>query len=168
MTNKILILPGDGIGQEVMAEVEKIINWFNLNKNFNAEIECGLVGGAAYDSNGVAINNSTMDIAKKSDAILFGAVGGPKWDDVPYEHRPEAGLLRLRKELNLFANLRPAICFSSLSNSSSLKSEIVEGLDILIVRELTGGVYFGEPRGIEDLKNGNRRGINTHCFSGSK
>ena len=164
MTNKILILPGDGIGQEVMAEVEKIINWFNLNKNFNAEIEYGLVGGAAYDSNGVAINNSTMDIAKKSDAILFGAVGGPKWDDVPYEHRPEAGLLRLRKELNLFANLRPAICFSSLSNSSSLKSEIVEGLDILIVRELTGGVYFGEPRGIEDLKNGNRRGINTQVY----
>ena len=164
MTNKILILPGDGIGQEVMVEVEKVINWFNLNKNFNAEIEYGLVGGAAYDSNGVAINNSTMDIAKKSDAILFGAVGGPKWDDVPYKHRPEAGLLRLRKELDLFANLRPAICFSSLSNSSSLKSEIVEGLDILIVRELTGGVYFGEPRGIEYLKNGNRRGINTQVY----
>ena len=105
-----------------------------------------------------------MDIAKKSDAILFGAVGGPKWDDVSYEHRPEAGLLRLRKELDLFANLRPAICFSSLSNSSSLKSEIVEGLDILIVRELTGGIYFGEPRGIEDLKNGNRRGINTQVY----
>ena len=115
-------------------------------------------------SDGVAISNSTMDIAKKSDAILFGAVGGPKWDDVSYEHRPEAGLLRLRKELDLFANLRPAICFSSLSNSSSLKSEIVEGLDILIVRELTGGIYFGEPRGIEDLKNGNRRGINTQVY----
>ena len=164
MTNKILILPGDGIGQEVMVEVEKIINWFNLNKALNAEIEYRLVGGAAYDSDGVAISNSTMDIAKKSDAILFGAVGGPKWDDVSYEHRPEAGLLRLRKELDLFANLRPAICFSSLSNSSSLKSEIVEGLDILIVRELTGGIYFGEPRGIEDLKNGNRRGINTQVY----
>ncbi len=168
MTNKILILPGDGIGQEVMVEVEKIINWFNLNKALNAEIEYRLVGGAAYDSDGVAISNSTMDIAKKSDAILFGAVGGPKWDDVSYEHRPEAGLLRLRKELDLFANLRPAICFSSLSNSSSLKSEIVEGLDILIVRELTGGIYFGEPRGIEPIENNERKGINTHTYTTSE
>ena len=121
MTNKILILPGDGIGQEVMVEVEKIINWFNSNNNFNAEIEYGLVGGASYDADGLAISDTTMDLAKKSDAILFGAVGGPKWDDVAYEHRPEAGLLRLRKDLDLFANLRPAICFSSLSDSSSLK-----------------------------------------------
>ena len=117
MTNKILILPGDGIGQEVMVEVEKIINWFNSNNNFNAEIEYGLVGGASYDADGVAISDTTMDLAKKSDAVLFGAVGGPKWDDVAYEHRPEAGLLRLRKDLDLFANLRPAICFSSLSDS---------------------------------------------------
>ena len=164
MTNKILILPGDGIGQEVMVEVEKIINWFNSNNNFNAEIEYGLVGGASYDADGVAISDTTMDLAKKSDAVLFGAVGGPKWDDVAYEHRPEAGLLRLRKDLDLFANLRPAICFSSLSDSSSLKKEIVQDLDILIVRELTGGVYFGEPRGIENLENGNRRGINTQVY----
>ena len=164
MTNKILILPGDGIGQEVMIEVEKIIGWFNSNKDFNAEIEYGLVGGASYDADGVAISDDTMQLAQKSDAVLFGAVGGPKWDDVAYEHRPEAGLLRLRKELDLFANLRPAICFSSLSDSSSLKKEIVEDLDILIVRELTGGVYFGEPRGIEELDNGNRRGTNTQVY----
>ena len=161
MTNKILILPGDGIGQEVMIEVEKIIGWFNSNKDFNAEIEYGLVGGTSYDADGVAISDATMQLAQNSDAVLFGAVGGPKWDEVAYEHRPEAGLLRLRKELDLFANLRPAICFSSLSDSSSLNIEIVEDLDILIVRELTGGVYFGEPRGIEELENGNRRGTNT-------
>jgi len=164
MVNKILILPGDGIGPEVMVEVEKVISWFDSNKGFNSEIQHGLVGGASYDADKVSITDDTMNIAKECDAILFGAVGGPKWDDVEYENRPEAGLLRLRKDLDLFANLRPAMCFSALSNSSSLKKEIVEDLDILIVRELTGGVYFGEPRGIEDLKDGNRRGTNTQVY----
>ena len=155
MVNKILILPGDGIGPEVMVEVEKVISWFDSNKGFNSEIKHGLVGGASYDADKVSITDETMNIAKNSDAILFGAVGGSKWDDVEYENRPEAGLLRLRKELDLFANLRPAMCFSALADSSSLKKEIVDDLDILIVRELTGGVYFGEPRGIEDLGDGN-------------
>jgi len=164
MVNKILILPGDGIGPEVMVEVEKVISWFDSNKGFNSKIQHGLVGGASYDADKVSITDDTMNIAKECDAILFGAVGGPKWDDVEYENRPEAGLLRLRKDLDLFANLRPAMCFSALSNSSSLKKEIVEDLDILIVRELTGGVYFGEPRGIEDLKDGNRRGTNTQVY----
>ena len=164
MVNKILILPGDGIGPEVMVEVEKVISWFDSNKGFNSKIQHGLVGGASYDADKVSITDDTMNIAKECDAILFGAVGGPKWDDVEYENRPEAGLLRLRKDLDLFANLRPAMCFSALSNSSSLKKEIVEDLDILIVRELTGGVYFGEPRGIEDLKVGNRRGTNTQVY----
>jgi len=164
MVNKILILPGDGIGPEVMVEVEKVISWFDSNKGFNSEIQHGLVGGASYDADKVSITDDTMNIAKECDAILFGAVGGPKWDDVEYENRPEAGLLRLRKDLDLFANLRPAMCFSALSDSSSLKKEIVEDLDILIVRELTGGVYFGEPRGIEDLKDGNRRGTNTQVY----
>jgi len=164
MVNKILILPGDGIGPEVMVEVEKVISWFDSNKGFNSKIQHGLVGGASYDADKVSITDDTMNIAKECDAILFGAVGGPKWDDVEYENRPEAGLLRLRKDLDLFANLRPAMCFSALSNSSSLKKEIVEDLDILIVRELTGGVYFGEPRGIEDLEDGNRRGTNTQVY----
>ena len=164
MVNKILILPGDGIGSEVMAEVEKVISWFDSNKGFNSEIQHGLVGGASYDADKVSITDETMNIAKNSDAILFGAVGGSKWDDVEYENRPEAGLLRLRKELDLFANLRPAMCFSALADSSSLKKEIVDDLDILIVRELTGGVYFGEPRGIEDLGDGNRKGTNTQVY----
>jgi len=164
MVNKILILPGDGIGPEVMVEVEKVISWFDSNKGFNSKIQHGLVGGASYDADKVSITDDTMNIAQECDAILFGAVGGPKWDDVEYENRPEAGLLRLRKDLDLFANLRPAMCFSALSNSSSLKKEIVEDLDILIVRELTGGVYFGEPRGIEDLEDGNRRGTNTQVY----
>ena len=164
MVNKILILPGDGIGSEVMAEVEKVISWFDSNKGFNSEMQHGLVGGASYDADKVSITDETMNIAKNSDAILFGAVGGSKWDDVEYENRPEAGLLRLRKELDLFANLRPAMCFSALADSSSLKKEIVDDLDILIVRELTGGVYFGEPRGIEDLGDGNRKGTNTQVY----
>ena len=164
MTIKILILPGDGIGPEVMQEVNKVIDWFNRNKDLNAETEYDLVGGASYDANKTSISDSTMTLAKESDAILLGAVGGPKWDKVEYENRPEAGLLRLRKDLDLFANLRPAICFSALSGSSALKKEVIEDLDILIVRELTGGIYFGEPRGIEDLGNNNRRGINTQVY----
>ena len=164
MTNKILILPGDGIGHEVMKEVNKVITWFNDNKSLNAEIEFDNVGGTSYDIHGCAISEEAMKLAKDSDAVLFGAVGGPKWDNVEYENRPEAGLLRLRKDLDLFANLRPAICFPALVEASALKREIIEGLDIVIVRELTGGIYFGEPRGIEDLGSGNRRGINTQVY----
>ena len=165
MSNKkILVLPGDGIGNEVMYEVLNIIDWLSKTRSISFDISERLVGGTAYDKEGDSISDTTMQEALDSDAVLFGAVGGPKWDDVAYEHRPEAGLLRLRKDLDLFANLRPAICFSSLSDSSSLKKEIVEDLDILIVRELTGGVYFGEPRGIEELENGNRRGTNTQVY----
>ena len=160
----LLILPGDGIGTEIMAEVTRIIKWFNDRGDVTFTTEDGLVGGAAYDAHGAAIDDATMDLAQKADAVIFGAVGGPKWDDVPYEARPEAGLLRLRKDLGLFANLRPAICYPALAESSSLKQELVEGLDILIVRELTGGVYFGEPKEITDLGNGQKRAVDTQVY----
>lgn len=163
-TRKLFLLPGDGIGPETMNEVRKIIDWMNAELNSEFEIDEGLVGGAAYDAHGVSISNADMEKAMAADAVLFGAVGGPKWDDVPYEARPEAGLLRLRKDMALFANLRPAICYSALSNSSSLKPELVEGLDILIVRELTGGVYFGEPKTITELGNGQKRAIDTQVY----
>ena len=159
----LLILAGDGIGPEVMAEVKKVVGWFNA-QGMGFEVEDDLVGGCAYDAHGQAISDATMDKALKADAVLLGAVGGPKWDRVPYEVRPEAGLLRLRKDLELFANLRPAKCFDALADFSSLKRELVEGLDILIVRELTGGVYFGEPKEIRDLGNGQRRAIDTQVY----
>jgi 3-isopropylmalate dehydrogenase len=160
----LLLLPGDGIGPEAMAEVRKIIAYMNAELGAGFEIDEGLVGGSAYDAHGVAISEGDMEKALAADAVLFGAVGGPKWDAVPYEVRPEAGLLRLRKDLKLFANLRPAICYPALANASSLKPELVEGLDILIVRELTGGVYFGEPKEIIDLGNGQKRGIDTQVY----
>ncbi|MDZ5699290.1 3-isopropylmalate dehydrogenase [Chelativorans sp. M5D2P16] len=163
-TRKLLLLPGDGIGPEAMAEVSKLIAVMNADFSAGFETEAGLVGGAAYDAHGQAISDADMERALAADAILFGAVGGPKWDDVPYDVRPEAGLLRLRKEMELFANLRPAICYPALADSSSLKKELVEGLDILIVRELTGGVYFGEPKEIVDLGNGQKRGIDTQIY----
>jgi 3-isopropylmalate dehydrogenase len=147
-----------------MAEVRKIIAYMNAELGAGFEIDEGLVGGSAYDAHGVAISEGEMEKALAADAVLFGAVGGPKWDAVPYEVRPEAGLLRLRKDLKLFANLRPAICYPALANASSLKPELVEGLDILIVRELTGGVYFGEPKEIIDLGNGQKRGIDTQVY----
>jgi 3-isopropylmalate dehydrogenase len=159
----LLILAGDGIGPEVMAEVKKVIGWFNQN-GMDFDVEEDLVGGCAYDAHGQAVSDATMDKALQADAVLLGAVGGPKWDKVPYEVRPEAGLLRLRKDLELFANLRPAKCFDALADFSSLKRELVEGLDILIVRELTGGVYFGEPKEIRDLGNGQRRAIDTQVY----
>ncbi len=162
--DKILILPGDGIGTEVMAQVVRIIDWFGTHRGFDVSLDEDLVGGAAYDAHGVAITDAAMEKALASDAVLFGAVGGPQWDNVGYDVRPEAALLRLRSELGLFANLRPAICFPALADASSLKRDIIEGLDIMIVRELTGGVYFGEPRGIEDLGNGQRRGVNTQVY----
>ena len=160
----LLLLPGDGIGPEAMAEVRKIIAYMNAELGAGFTTDEGLVGGSAYDAHGVAISEGDMEKALAADAVLFGAVGGPKWDAVPYEVRPEAGLLRLRKDLKLFANLRPAICYPALANASSLKPELVEGLDILIVRELTGGVYFGEPKEIIDLGNGQKRGIDTQVY----
>ncbi|PHP69136.1 3-isopropylmalate dehydrogenase [Zhengella mangrovi] len=163
-SRKLLLLPGDGIGPEAMAEVRKLIAYMNAELGAGFETEEGLVGGSAYDACGQAISEEDMAKAMAADAVLFGAVGGPKWDGVPYEVRPEAGLLRLRKEMELFANLRPAICYPALASSSSLKPEVVEGLDILIVRELTGGVYFGEPKEIIDLGNGQKRGIDTQVY----
>ena len=162
--HKLLLLPGDGIGPEVSAEVEKVAGWFATAGLAAFEIERGLVGGCAYDAHGTAISEGDMALASAADAILFGAVGGPRWDGVPYDVRPEAGLLRLRKDLGLFANLRPAICYPALADASSLKREVVEGLDIMIVRELTGGVYFGEPKQIIDLGNGQKRGIDTQVY----
>src|SRR6201992_242286 len=163
-THKLLLLPGDGIGPEVMAEVKRLIDWLNTEGIARFETEQGLVGGAAYDAHKVSISENDMARAKAADAVIFGAVGGPKWDGVPYEVRPEAGLLRLRKDLALFANLRPAICYPALAESSSLKREVIEGLDIMIVRELTGGVYFGEPKQIIDLGNGQQRAIDTQVY----
>ncbi len=163
-THKLLLLPGDGIGPEVMAEVKRLIGWLNAQGIAQFETEQGLVGGSAYDASQQSITDATMAKADAADAVIFGAVGGPKWDSVPYDARPEAGLLRLRKELGLFANLRPAVCYPALADASSLKREVVEGLDIMIVRELTGGVYFGEPKTITDLGNGQKRAIDTQVY----
>jgi len=163
-SQNLLLLPGDGIGPEIMQEVKKVIAWFNDHGGMSFETDEGLVGGAAYDAHGQSISEEDMAKAMAADAVIFGAVGGPKWDDVPYEVRPEAGLLRLRKDMQLFANLRPAICYPALADASSLKKDVIEGLDILIVRELTGGVYFGEPKEIRDLGNGQKRGIDTQVY----
>jgi 3-isopropylmalate dehydrogenase len=163
-TFKLFFLPGDGIGPEVMAEAEKITSFFSRSGVAHFEIEKGLVGGCAYDAHGKAISDDDVARAEAADAVLLAAVGGPKWDGVPYDMRPEAGLLRLRKDLQLFANLRPAICYPALADASSLKRDLVEGLDIMIVRELTGGVYFGEPKEIIDLGNGQKRGIDTQVY----
>ena len=163
-THKLLLLPGDGIGPEVMAEVKKLITFFNNKGMGQFETEEGLVGGSAYDADKVAVTDATMAKALSADAVIFGAVGGPKWDSVPYDVRPEAGLLRLRKDLALYANLRPAVTYPALADASSLKRELVEGLDIMILRELTGGVYFGEPKTITDLGNGQKRAIDTQVY----
>ncbi|CUU14451.1 3isopropylmalate dehydrogenase EC 11185 CDS [Bradyrhizobium sp.] len=163
-THKLLLLPGDGIGPEVMGEVKRLIDWLNSAGIAKFETDTGLVGGSAYDAHKVSISEGDMAKALAADAIIFGAVGGPKWDAVPYEVRPEAGLLRLRKDLALFANLRPAVCYPALADASSLKREAVEGLDIVIVRELTGGVYFGEPKTITDLGNGQKRAVDTQVY----
>src|ERR1700739_3246465 len=163
-THKLLLLPGDGIGPEVMAEVKRLIDWLNARGIASFETEQGLVGGAAYDAHKVSISEGDMAKAKDADAVIFGAVGGPKWDGVPYEVRPEAGLLRLRKDLGLFGNRRLAVCYPALAEASSLKRDVVEGLDIMIVRELTGGVYFGDPKTITDLGNGQKRAIDTQVY----
>ncbi|MDC0057369.1 3-isopropylmalate dehydrogenase [Alphaproteobacteria bacterium] len=165
---KILILPGDGIGVEVMNEVLNIINWMAKNKSISFDVSERLVGGIAYDQEGDSISDTTMDEALKADAVLFGAVGGSKWDNVERSKRPEAALLRLRKELDLFANLRPAVVFDALANSSSLKLDIVEGLDILILRELTSGVYFGQPRGVEKINESEEKAVDTQSYTTSE
>src|SRR6478672_3067645 len=163
-THKLLLLAGDGIGPEVMAEVKKLIAWMNAHGMGTFEYEEGLVGGAAYDADKVSITDATMEKEHAADAVIFGAVGGPKWDSVPYEVRPEAGLLRLRKDMVLYANLRPAVTYPELADASALKRELVSGLDIMIIRELTGGVYFGEPKTITDLGNGQKRAVDTQVY----
>ena len=165
---KFLLLPGDGIGPEVIAEVKKIILWLNTNKSLDFEIDEDLAGGVSYDKHGTPITDEVFYKALESEAVILGAVGGPKWDNVEFSKKPERALLKLRKELKLFANLRPAICFKQLVEASTLKPEVVSGLDIMIVRELTGGIYFGEPRGIKPIDNGERKGINTHTYTSSE
>ena len=162
---KLLVLAGDGIGPEVMAETLRVAEWMGKRRAVRFDIREDLVGGAAFDALGLPLADATMKAAMESDAVLLGAVGGPKWDKLPFAVKPEWGLLRLRKEMDLFANLRPAVVFDALVDASSLKPEVIRGLDILIVRELTGGMYFGSPRGIENLPGGGRRGINTHTYT---
>lgn len=165
---KLLMLPGDGIGPEVMGEVRRVIDWMDKRRAVTFGIDEDDVGGAAIDVHGTPITDEAMEKAMGADAVIFGAVGGPKWDDLPFAQKPERGILRLRKDMDLFANLRPAMCFDALTSASSLKPELVSGLDLMIVRELTGGIYFGEPRGIEDLGDGQRRGYNTQSYTTSE
>jgi 3-isopropylmalate dehydrogenase len=162
---KLLILPGDGIGPEVMRQVRRTIDWIAKRRAVAFEVTEALVGGAAIDKEGLPVSEATMEKAMNADAVLLGAVGGPKWDSLPFAKKPERGLLRLRKDMALFANLRPAFVFDALAEASTLKSEIVRGLDLIFVRELTGGVYFGEPRGIETLPDGSRRAVNTQVYT---
>ena len=162
---KVLVLAGDGIGPEIMRQTLRVVEFFDRRRIASFDITEGLVGGAALDASGVPLTDETLAEAAASDAVLFGAVGGAKWDTLPFELRPERGILRLRKELDLFANLRPAVVFDALADASSLKPELVSGLDLMIVRELTGGIYFGEPRGVETLPDGSRRGINTEVYT---
>ncbi|HVZ28350.1 MAG TPA: isocitrate/isopropylmalate family dehydrogenase, partial [Rhizomicrobium sp.] len=144
--HNILVTPGDGIGPEVMDATKRVLSWYGGNRKFDYALEEGLIGGTAFEKVGRPDPEETIERAKKADAVLFGAVGGPQWDNLPFAQKPERGILSLRKDLGLFANLRPALCFDALKDASSLKPEIVSGLDLLIVRELTGGVYFGEPK----------------------
>jgi 3-isopropylmalate dehydrogenase len=165
---KILVLPGDGIGPEIIGEAVKVLTVAKEKFNLDLELDEALVGGCAIDATGVPLPDETLDKAKAADAVLLGAVGGPKWDKLDMAIRPEKGLLGLRSNLNLFGNLRPAILYPQLAEASSLKSDVVSGLDILIVRELTGGIYFGQPRGVRENENGEREGFNTYVYSESE
>ncbi len=165
MTKTLLLLPGDGIGPEVTAEVRRVADWLGANAGLALTIEERLFGGVSYDRHGAPLTDEARDTALASDAVLMGAVGGPKWADAPRKLRPEAGLLNLRKAMDVFANLRPALCFDALADASTLRREVVAGLDIMIVRELTGGVYFGEPRGVETLADGSKRGVDTQVYT---
>lgn len=165
MTNKIAVLAGDGIGPEIVAEAVKIIHCLQQDFGFNAELETAAIGGAGYDQSGKPLPDETLAVCEQADAVLFGAIGGPQYDDLERELRPEKGLLNLRSSLSLFSNLRPAILYPQLADASSLKPDLVAGLDIMIVRELTGGIYFGQPRGIRELENGERQGFNTLVYA---
>src|SRR3954453_16932460 len=156
---KVLVLPGDGIGPEIMREVTRVIEYFDRRDIARFDVSEGKVGGAAYEAAGTPLTDETLAEAMQADAVLFGSVGGPKWESLPFELQPERGLLRLRKEMDLFANLRPAVVFEALADASALKRDLVAGLDLMIVRELTGGIYVGDPRGIETMPDGTRRGI---------
>jgi len=168
MTKKIAVLPGDGIGPEIVAEAIKVLECLNVRMDLGLEFEYALIGGAAYDVYGTPFPEQTLALAKAADAVFLGAVGGPKWESLAISLRPEKGLLGLRSELQLFANLRPAILYPQLVRASTLKPEVVAGLDIMIVRELTGGIYFGQPRGVRLLENGERQGFNTLVYSESE
>ena len=167
-SKKLLLLAGDGIGPEIVAEAKKVIACLNRKMSLGLEYQEGLIGGCSIDAHGVPLTDATIDIAKNSDAILLGAVGGPQWDSLDRAVRPEKGLLKIRAELDLFSNLRPAILYPQLADASSLKKELVADLDLMIVRELTGGIYFGEPRGVRTLANGERQGFNTMVYSESE
>lgn len=165
---KLLILPGDGIGPEVMREVRRVIDWMDRRRLVSFDVSEDLVGGASIDARGTPITDEAMEKARATDAILFGSVGGPKWDTLGFDMRPEIAILRLRKELDLFANLRPAIVLDPLVDASTLKADVIRGLDLMIVRESTGGIYFGEPRGVETLPNGEKRGFDTETYTTSE
>jgi len=167
-SKKILLLAGDGIGPEIVAEAIKVIACLNQKMSLGIEYQKGLIGGCSIDAHGVPLTDETIEIAKNSNAILLGAVGGPKWDSLERAVRPEKGLLKIRAELDLFSNLRPAILYPQLADASSLKKDLVADLDLMIVRELTGGIYFGEPRGIRILENGERQGYNTMVYNESE
>jgi 3-isopropylmalate dehydrogenase len=168
MTQKIAVLPGDGIGPEIVAEAIKVLDYLNADMDLGLEFEHGLIGGAAYDETGSPFPDATIALVKQADAILLGAVGGYKWESLDIAVRPEKGLLGLRSELQLFSNLRPAILYPQLADASTLKPEVVAGLDIMIVRELTGGIYFGQPRGVRVLESGEKQGYNTLVYSESE
>jgi len=165
MTNKIAVLAGDGIGPEIVAEAVKIIHCLQQDFGFSAELETAAIGGAGYDQSGKPLPDETLALCEQANAVLFGAIGGPQYDDLERELRPEKGLLNLRSSLSLFSNLRPAVLYPQLADASSLKPDLVAGLDIMIVRELTGGIYFGQPRGIRELENGERQGFNTLVYA---
>lgn len=168
MTQKLLLLPGDGIGPEVISQVVRVIDALKARHGLTLDVETALFGGASIDETGLPITDEVVAQAKASDAVLMGAVGGPQWASAPRDLRPEMGLLRLRKDMDVFANLRPAICFPALADASGLKRELVEGLDIVFVRELTGGVYFGTPRGIDTLPDGSKRGFDNQVYTSAE